>query len=457
MNLDIIVAVLFAIAYFIFIYVTRKTKTFENFSVADRTVGTLLLFGTMSANYIGPGFTLGLTKNGFSGGYFYFFAIGFYGVGKMLEGWFISPKLRAKFPTAYTIGDIVGGVHSHNNKAVQLLSGLISFGLVVGFSVIMSKAGGDILNTFLGIKPIWGTVILTSIVMLYTTFGGIGSTMLTDSVQFTMFIILLPLLAIIAMTNKNFDYNLFYNNVKVLTDNGFKSMPAIEVFSLILTWGFGEILIPPTIASILSSENSQTARKALTYSGAFMFIWLFIMLTLGIISKTVLPNIAANDQVLLKLGSMYYGYGLFGLFTVAMAGVVMSTQDSLINSASVVFTRDIVETIKPLSDKTRFSVARYSCIAVGILSILFATFIPSVIEGLLFFYSVWIPSILVVMLISIYSTKYSSKAAIVSMLSGIFFSIFWNFTDYSKEIPSMLIATFVSAVSYCVVFVSKKV
>jgi len=448
MTLNLIVAVLAAIGYLIFIFYTRKSNNFETYSVASRSIGFFLIFASMCANYIGPGMTMGLTNEGFTSGYFYIAIAGFYGLGKIFEGLVFAPLIRRKFTNAFTLGDVIGGKDSHNNKIVQLVAGIISFGLVVGFCVIMAKAGGDILNTFIGLPPFVGTVIVTIIVMAYSIFGGIKSSMQTDFLQFCMFMFLLPLLGLLAGLSKDFDWSSFSSNAVSLTKSGFQKTTGVEMFGLMITWFFGEMLVPPTVQTILSSESSKTSKKALVYSGAMMIFWLFLMLTLGVLSKTTLTGIASDDKVLLHLGEKFYVPGLFGLFTVAMVGVVMSSQDALINGASVIFTRDIWHILKPLDDKQSLKYSRIAGLFVGVLSIFLAVYIPSVIQGLLFFYSIWVPTILTVAVFSIFLKNHSWIAALSAMLVGITTAIIWNVSEISKTVPTIIAGLVASLTVY---------
>lgn len=458
MNINLTVVILASIGYFFFIIYTRKSNTFEGYSVANRSVGFFLLFASLSANFIGGGFTLGLTQQGFSSGYFYLLIASAYGLGKIIEGLILAPKLRSKFTDAQSIGDVVAGHKGHNNKILQFLVGFISLGLLVGLSVVMSKAGGEILNNLLGIPKLVGTIIITTIVTGYSVFGGLKSTILTDTVQFILFIILFPLLAFFVYSNSNFDPALFLENASVLTTNAFKTTSGLDIFGLSLAWLLGEMLMPFTTHTILAGKSSKIAKRALCFSGILMVLWLFCMLTLGIMAKTVLPNINNDDQVLLNLSEIYFPIGFFGLFAVAIVGVIMSSQDALINCASVVCAKDIISVIKPLGEKRIVRFSKIAGIGVGILSIILASFIPSIIEGLLLFYSIWVPSVLTVTVFAIFLNNPSYQAAIVALIVGTISSILWNLFQWKDVIPNILVGLILSSSSYLIIhiFIKKR-
>ncbi|HRG26897.1 MAG TPA: sodium:solute symporter family protein [Chitinophagales bacterium] len=448
MILDIIVAIIAMLFYITFIFVTRRNNTFSSYSVAERKIGFWLLFASMSANYIGPGMTIGLADKGASTGYFTFAVAIFYGIGKMFEGHFFAPAIRKKFNNAYTLGDIIGGVNSHNSNIVRFIAGLISFGLVVGLTTVMAKAAGDILYAFLGVPKIIGTVIITTIVMGYSVFGGIKSSMQTDLIQFILFVALIPLLLLLSILNFGVTNEAFIQQSIDLSSSSFSSIKNIDLIALMVTWFFGEMLIPPTISTILSSQSVATSRKALVSSGLFMIAWLFIMLSLGVVANLTLESNSIGEATLLNIAAINYPPGLYGLFAVALVGVVMSSQDCLINGASVIFSQDLIHPIKQVPEEKRLFWSRISGIAVGVLAILFASFIPSVIESLLFFYSIWVPSILVVAIISIYGKKHKWYAAFGAMIFGISTSIIWNITVLHDSFPTIVAGILISGLSY---------
>lgn len=448
-NLDVFTFFLFAILFFVFIYFTRKRNNFENYSVANRSVGIFLLFASSSANYIGPGFTMGLVGKGYYTGFLFFFIMLVYGLSKMFEGIIIAPHLRKKFKKAYTIGGIVGGEDSHNNKLVQFVAGLLSFFLMIGFCGVMTMAGGTLIKTLLGVSEIWGIVILTAISVFIAVFGGLRSSMMSDLLQFCLFVILLPALGIISIIKADISFDTFSATAQTLTSSGFDSFSTITILGLLVVWFFGEMLVPPTVSCILSSKDSKTARKALTYSGLFMIVWLFLMLSLGIISNAVGIESLQEDSILYALGTKYFHSGLFGLFIVALLGTIITTQDSLINSASVILSIDIVNVIKEGSAKRNLIISKASGIFVGCISIIFALKIPSILDGLASIYSVWAPSILVVMMTSIFLKKVYWQSALASMVFGATTAIISQ--KLFVNIPAIFIGVFFSLLSYFIV------
>lgn len=450
--IDILTACIFTVIFFCFIFLTRKTKTFKNFAVSDNSIGLFLIFMSFSATFIGPGFSMALVNQGNKTGLFYLLIAGFYGLAKIVEGQFFAPKIRERFSDALSIGDIIAGKKTHNNKYLQILVGIISFGLLIGFSTVLTKAGGEILNGLFGITRSLGMIIMTSVVVFYSFFGGIKATIMTDAFQLILFFILFIFLYLSFFT-KGITFDQISGNITTLTNNAFATTTVYQVIGLITTWFFGEMLIPPTINRIISTKSVVISKKGLIFSGIFMIIWLIGMLYLGVLAKSVYPDIEASDQLLIVIAKNQLNYGLYGVFAVAIVGIVMSSQDSLVNAGATVFTNDIYGVFKKLNDTHKLYLARTATILIGICSIIFALYLPSILEGLLLVYSFWAPAILVPLFASIFLHKWSWKSATASMLTGIVVSLVWGNFSISQYIPTIFAGLFFSCISYFIIFI----
>lgn len=449
-SIDTITASITTIVFIVFVYYTRKTPTFKQFAVSNNSVGLFFISCSFAATFIGPGFSMALVREGFSNGLFYLFIAGFYGLAKIFEGTVVAGALRKKFDDALSIGDIIAGPRSGNNKLLRVFVGIMSFSLVVGFGTVLAKAGGEILNNFFGLPLVTGIIITISVVVVYSFFGGIKATILTDVFQLFLFVGIIVILLINILQTGKVDSTTFHNETIYLTKTAFEKNSMLSIIGLIITWFFGEMLIPPTINRILASKNSGVAKKGLIYSGIFMIIWLGVMLILGIFSKLEL-EINSSDRVLLILGKDFLHFGFYGIFTIAIIGIVMSSLDSLINSASVIVTRDIISVFKNLSDSGSLIIAKSSTIIVGISSIIFATYLPSILAGLLFVYSLWAPAMLIPLFTSVYLKNNYWQATFASMIFGITGSLIFQFKLISISIPPILSGILFSIFGYLII------
>ncbi|NND07188.1 MAG: sodium:solute symporter family protein [Saprospiraceae bacterium] len=433
MRIEWITAIIFALIFLLYAFLSRRISTFSDYSVGNRSLPLFLLFASISASFIGPGYSLGFIRKGYESGMLYFVLAGAYGLQTILVGLFVAPRLH-DFSNAYSIGDVIGQKHG---RWSHILSGLISFGLLIAFSTVMSMVGGTILSEFLGVSQIWGVVTMTSIVIIYSFFGGIKASILTDTFQFLLFIILIPALLIFVWSDVSVSIGQAWDNIKTLTIGASERLTLLSATGLFFSFFLGETLVPPYINRALGAKSQAVSGSAFLFSGLFFFLWLILMLLIGSMGSLSI-SAEASDKIGLLLGDKHYAPALYGVFIMALVGIVMSSQDSLINSGASVFVRDVVNLHIKLSESQSLHISRLATLLVGIASIVLSVYVPSVLEGLLWCYSLWAPSMLPILLASILLVDPSKRAGVSSIIVGCLLAIWTKISPIDENIATLL-------------------
>ena len=401
----------------------RAAREFEEFSLAKRSLPLALVFGSLAATYVGPGFSIGFVGKGYHSG-FLFLAIGLaYATQNILVGLIVAPKLRA-LKNCHTLGEAIGEKY---DKKCQIFAGVISVSLCALFSAVMAKAGGDILNNVLHL-PEWlswlSVTIIVSFTTLYTTFGGLRASVITDAFQFAAFATLLPITLLLI-----FRFNLdggpadFFNKAYETTADGFKSTSIIEIIGLVTAFLFGETLIPPYANRALASESTKVSRNGFILAGIFSIFWFMVMLSIGIMAKNNIPQNTPEDHELYVLVEKIMPSSGYALLLVVLISVVMSSLDSLLNAGAVSFTQDIVKPFSPLTNGNSLNTGRIATIVIAIVAAVCALAVNNIINGLLTCYAIWTPAILPSLIFGLWIKNPKPLAGILSMGIGLVISV----------------------------------
>ncbi|MFY0652775.1 MAG: sodium:solute symporter family protein [Cyclobacteriaceae bacterium] len=445
-----IVVILFGLLYFSFIIFTRKKGNFEEFSVAGRRLGFFLIFSSICASYIGPGWTMGLTRQGYTSGMFMAYIVPFCGVGLAIVGILLVPTIRNKFVNSYSIGDLVGGENGHNHKIIKIASGLVSLLFVSAITVAMSYAGGELINNVFGLSKFWSIVIMTSIVVVYSYFGGIRATIQTDAIQFVHFIILIPILALLLIFNQNFSWEEYSAISSVQTTNTINLEPTTAIIGMALLWLLSASGLDSNgVGRFLASRDSKVASNAAIAAGLFMAIWFILMVFIGSAGYYLYPELTGNDQVLLKIASNNFPGILYGIFIIAMIGVVMSSQDTLLNASSVLFSEDIVGGIFPSFQDKKLLMAKSYTVFLGIVSVIIASTLSSVLGAIMIVTEYYIPVMIPVIIFSILKRKCYWQSALAAMIVGFLSYLIWKNFD-GEILPELLMALIFSTLAYLI-------
>jgi len=107
----------------------------------------------------------------------------------------------------------------------------------------------------------------------------------------------------------------------------------------------------------------------------------------------------------------------------------MSSADSFLNGASVAFTHDVVKPLrlKEMAEKQELAVTRIFNLFVGVLAVVFAIKIKSILDILIYSYNFWSPIVLVPLAAAILGVKANVKHFISGASAGILGVVIWNF------------------------------
>ncbi|MGB2808729.1 MAG: sodium:solute symporter family protein [Sedimentisphaerales bacterium] len=424
----------------------RAARRFSEFSLARRALPLALVFGSLAATYVGPGFSIGFVGRGFNSG-FLFLGIGLaYAIQNILVGLLVAPRLRA-LKDCHTLGDAIGQKY---DRKCQIVAGFISVGLCAGFAAVMARAGGVVINDVFGL-PSWSSVIVVvGITALYTTFGGLRASVITDAFQFSTFAILLPIILLLVLIfHLDGGAATFASQASTATAEGFDSTSFIEIVGLVAAFLLGETLIPPYANRALASRTTRISRNGFMLAGLFSIVWFIVMIALGIAARTIVPAGTHEDRVLLKLVETIMPAGGYVLLLVVLVSVVMSSLDSLLNAGAVAFTQDIVKPFTELPDETALNVGRCATIVIAAVAAAGAVAVPSIISGLLICYTIWAPAILPALIAGLWIKRPRPLAAILSMAVGTLVAIMFQFVFPSAiDVPAIIPALGAALLAY---------
>jgi SSS family solute:Na+ symporter len=355
-------------------FLAKSAKSVLDFSLGDRGIPGIFVFATLSATLIGPGYSMGIVNNSNSDGFIWFFILIAFSIQTVLSGKFLAPKIR-EFDDVNTVADIVGIKYG---EQARLLTGLVSFISLIGFFSAIAGAAGDIINAVLGFERELSIFVCIILVVLTSSIGGVKSVVITDTFQFAVLVIAIPVAFIFVLNSGGaaeftpVKGSLAWNqNISLLTYT-----------SLFVSFFLGEALIPPYVHRIIISSNESEAGKGYVYAGLFSVVWFFICVFIGSISTDVYP---VSENVFVDIVKQHLPIGISGLAVAAIISIILSTLSSLLNSAVVTLNEDLLKANGFIwsSGGKELRGLQVSGILIGTVSLLFAIESPSIIEGLL--------------------------------------------------------------------------
>lgn len=444
------------IAYFLLvlaigIMTMRRIKTPSDFAVAGNRIIWPVLFATLAATFLGGGATIGRAGESYNVGYAFAIAACAFPLQTILIGLFVAPKLN-EYRGAETVGDVM---EIHYGRFARLLTGIISLIYCTGLLGAQALALGTIFHTIIGTSVTTGIVIGMVFVLIYSTAGGMWADVQTDVLQFVLLGTFLPIALILGVRQAGGTGAM----IDALPPGHLELFGHYEVLAFVgifLSFLLGECLIPPYTQRALSAPTPTHARKGYAWAGVFGFFFYFVSASLGLVALALFPGLNSDDA-LPTIVREVLPVGVAGMVAAALLAVVMSTADSLLNSATVVFAKDLYKSfINPeIQPRLMLWLERSVNVIIGLGALLFALTAESIVDALLYTYALWAPTVIVPFLFAVLTRRSAPRAAVAAMLCGAAATAYWTWgLDEPHGVTGLMVGLGANIVVFTLVYLT---
>ncbi len=399
----------------------KRVRNAADFSATNRHYGTFVIFASLSASFIGGGYSSGNAAAAFENGIGTALALFGFGIGMMIIGKWLVPGV-ARFPHVSTVGGVLGAAYG---PSARFVTGVFSFLCCAGVVGAQMESIGLVFHTLLGVNTTVGTLLGCGIVLLYTTFGGLGSVIVADMIQFLLLAVGMPALLLVAVWKGGGIVPLAEQLPAELFSplNG-RTLPAF--LSLFVSMMCGEALAPPYMQRLLIGKTPRSTARGTILSGLFSLPFFLITAGIGLAARALhVTDTAATAMPDLILAIL--PVGVRGLLMAAMVSIILSAADGFLNGATVGLVCDAILPSYPhLSGRTQLLLLRGVNVITGIAAVVFSLCVPNVFQILLLAYSFWSPAILVPLAAALLGIQTTERTFLLSALVGFSACLVWN-------------------------------
>ncbi|MGF6905963.1 sodium:solute symporter family protein [Fusobacterium sp. PH5-44] len=371
-------------------YSSKKIEKNEDFMVAGRRLGPLLMAGTLAATEIGGGSSLGVVQQGMQNhglsAAWYIITMGL----AFVVLTFLAPKFRAA-----TVKTVPEYFRRHYGKSSGLVTAIIMLLPLIGLTAGQFIASSVILSTMLNLKYSTAVIIVGVVVTSYAIMGGLWSVTLTDFVQ-VFLIIIGMIIALPYGIRLGGGWENIKSNVPAETFNLFKGYGVMDVLSLTVMYIATFTVGQEAVSRYYAARDEKAARDGSIIAAIINFIYAFIpaimgiivlaLMNMGIFDKAQFADVGARYALpVLAINAM--PSVICGLLFAGIISATMSSADSDLLGAGSIFANDIYrEVIKPdATDAEVMNVTRISMVVVGVVSLFIALFNTGSIISILMF------------------------------------------------------------------------
>ena len=402
---------------------SRKYRGYSNYLTAGRNIGTLSLTSSLVASALGAWILFGPASAATWGGIGSVIGYSLGTAFPMIALIYLGKKIRKIFPSGITFTQFI--FHKIGKNLFKFILLLSVFYMFV-FLCAEVTAVAMLINYISG-APLWITAVLVIVTtLIYTLYGGLRASILTDNIQFLIIIILL----IVCM------YNIFssdFISYKSITNNSGNLLSGKYVTNYTAGLTFFIAVAATNLfhqgnwQRVFAAKNYDVLNKSLKFSFLIIIPIVFFMGITGIIAisvdSKVNPDLAFFSILLKGKTELFY----IAIIILAIS-LTVSTVDTLVNAISSLIMVDGKKINKNLKSPN-FLVIFLSIVAFFIASKGFSILYLFLLADLLCCAAVFS------VFYGFYQRKFNERVAIHSILIGLFFGLLmFPSPDFSKSI-----------------------
>ncbi|MCP3659008.1 MAG: hypothetical protein GY830_01290 [Bacteroidetes bacterium] len=271
---------------------------------------------------------------------------------------------HGNFENCLTIGDYMEKIY---NSKIKMITGFLCLIYAIYITAMQLMIIGDIFNFFFNINRVYPIILIGIILSLYSSYGGIKSVVITDFFQFLILAIIIPFISTLLVKHIG-GYKTLFLSIPKEKFKIFKHDHFYYYLSYFLLWSiFPEKIVNPAFFQrILLAKNKKQLRDQFFISSVIRLIFGIVIMIISFCTFKIYSNVNPKIAFFSILKNIL-SPNIKILSIIALLSILMSTADSLLNSAGLIFTNDI---IKPFTKKINLRYIRIATFILGIVSIL---------------------------------------------------------------------------------------
>ncbi|WP_121747105.1 sodium:solute symporter [Streptomyces sp. E2N166] len=399
----------------------RRAKSKSEFLVAGRRLGPAMYSGTMAAIVLGGASTIGGVGLGYQYGLSGAWMVVTIGLGLLALSVFFSARIaRLK---VYTVSEMLD--LRYGGRA-GVISGVVMWAYTLMLAVTSTIAYATIFDVLFDVNRTLAIILGGSIVVAYSTLGGMWSITLTDMVQFVV---------------KTIGVLLLLLPIAVVKAGGFSEMKAQlptsyfdplgvggeTIFTYVLIYTFGMLIGQDIWQRVFTAGSDRTAKWGGTIAGTYCLVYAVAGAVIGTAAKVLYPKLGSPDDAFATIVKDELPMGVRGLVLAAALAAVMSTSSGALIACATVANNDIWSRLRGVIRKPEgegegehdeVKGNRAFILAMGVAVILIAIALNDVVEALTVAYNLLVGGLLVPILGGLLWKRGTAQGALAAVAVG---------------------------------------
>ena len=325
----------------------RTKKTPEDYFLASRSFGPVILLFTLAATNFSAFTFLGFAGNAYKTGFGQYGIMGFGTAIMAIMFYVIGRKVwkLGKEKSYITPPELIGD--RFNSYSLRLLFMGVMVVFTIPYLAVQAIGAGIIIQNMTNIGWQVGAIVTMIVIMFYVLSGGMRGSGWTDVIQgIIMILAMVFAVVIIAINLGGFEAanTAAYNaNPEMFTRPGGEEFFLPQIwFSFMLLWIFADPMFPQIFSRFYTAKDQKSLKMSMIlYPVVVSFLFLFPVL-IGVWARGAGLEIANGQyDVVLPMMVEKYASSVYAFVMIGALAALMSTADSQLLSLSTMLSRDL--------------------------------------------------------------------------------------------------------------------
>lgn len=416
----------------------KKSKTEkqsnDDFLMAGKSLGPLVLAGTLFAANTGGASTLGVATNVYTYGLSASWYVIAAGIAFVLVS-FIAPYFRRT--RANTVPQIISKRYGKASHIFTAITSITALFMATGAQII---ATASIITVVTGIEFNIAAIITTVVVILYTMGGGFSSVTATNLMHLLFITIGMGIAMLIIVNNSAVGgFTALFEKAKAFTDASGNNLDFLSMTKVGIPTIFGYIAMYfmtfPTgqeiVQTYCSAKDGVSAKLGSVMAGVISAVFAIIPAIIGLAAYVCIDGFAANGPQKNALAQATLTFApaiVAGLVLAAIVAATMSSASGNMIGTATMFTNDIFTPYmnKGVKDDSKeIWISRVTMVIVGIVGLLIALTASNIISVMMGAFALRSAGPFAAFICGIFYKNVTQRAGFISIVTGTVVAAVW--------------------------------
>jgi len=411
----------------------QEKQSNEDFLMAGKSLGPLVLAGTLFAANTGGASTTGIATNVYSYGLSACWYVVAAGIGFVLVS-FIAPYFRKA--QASTVPQIISKRYGKASHIFTAFTSIAALFMATGAQII---ATASIINVVTGLDFKTAAIIITIVVIIYTMVGGFQS-VAAANLMHVLFITVGMTIAMVVMVNSREVGGLssLFAKAKTITDSNGANMDMLSLTKIGFPTVIGYIAMYfmtfPTgqeiVQTYCSAKDGKSAKLGSLIAGVLSAIYAIVPALIGLMAYVCIDGYADGPQknALADATMQFAPAVVAGIVLAAVVAATMSSASGNMIGTATMFTNDV---FRPYinkgkqDDQKEIWISRVVMVIVGAVGLFVALTASNIISVMMGAFALRSAGPFAAFICGLFYKNVTQRAGFISIVSGTVVAAYW--------------------------------